>query len=642
MANYIKIIRDYVELSKANYALMLNGEWGNGKTYFLQNVVIPFLKEMGKKPVYVSLNGVKTVDEVSKQIFLSTSFFSDEKLKDIVDSKAAKYATQLAKGALSVASTLGFIDKLEHQVNYEDLINLKNDKIVLCFDDLERCKIDIIEILGFINAFVEQDDVRTIIVGNENEIKDVSIDQNNELKVIAAILAIDAKNSNDQKHSIDDIKQQLEQLFGEKKQYDFIKEKLIGKTITYKPDASLIINEMIKEYSVISSDYFNFLTEHKEKIIFIFNKSERKNLRIIKHSLSDFYKIHSLLEDKFKGSTYFDKLIHSYFLPALITSIEHKEGKISTEELNQIPSSVLNPNYSLFIKKASFYGNYFENMRDTISYNISEHINIFLATSDLDETEFLKEAQGIMEEWSKQDASSNEQTALQKLINNGLAMENHEFEMSLYEVITKVKQGEYNLRSYPYIFYHFESFDSLGLLSITIEEVINIILEGIEKSEDLGENGDFRRFFIQKKSEQYLKLELLIQEKIQQSQKNKTIDQINCFIDLLPSNPQEFITEFIKITSKPTLSAAFYLVDVEKLFDKLRSLNNSDFQQIYYMFYEIYDFGNIHDFYKQDYDNVNKLIQKLENDISNVTLVRKALYTIFINTLIDIAERLNK
>ena len=52
------------------------------------------------------------------------------------------------------------------------------------FDDLERASLDINEILGYINNFVEHDNIKVIIIANENEIEDKLNEKNLELKML--------------------------------------------------------------------------------------------------------------------------------------------------------------------------------------------------------------------------------------------------------------------------------------------------------------------------------------------------------------------------------------------------------------------------------------------------------------------------
>ena len=51
----------------------------------------------------------------------------------------------------------------------EDLLNTKD--YILIFDDLERCSINIINLLGYINFFVEHQSYKVILIANEKELK---------------------------------------------------------------------------------------------------------------------------------------------------------------------------------------------------------------------------------------------------------------------------------------------------------------------------------------------------------------------------------------------------------------------------------------------------------------------------------------
>lgn len=76
----INIILRYIDENIYNYAVMIDGEWGCGKTYFVRKTLIPAIAEYEEdKPedkkrriIYTSLYGVNSVDEISKQIILNT------------------------------------------------------------------------------------------------------------------------------------------------------------------------------------------------------------------------------------------------------------------------------------------------------------------------------------------------------------------------------------------------------------------------------------------------------------------------------------------------------------------------------------------------------------------------------------------
>ena len=65
---------------------------------------------------------------------------------------------------------------------------------LLCFDDLERANVDVIDILGYINNFVEHDHIKTIIICNEKELSTKLKSSNLEMKTFIATYLLDKEN----------------------------------------------------------------------------------------------------------------------------------------------------------------------------------------------------------------------------------------------------------------------------------------------------------------------------------------------------------------------------------------------------------------------------------------------------------------
>lgn len=61
-------IMSYVKNRIYNYAVLIDGDWGTGKTYFIQKSIIPTLEGSGYMPIYISLYGVNSTDTVSQKI----------------------------------------------------------------------------------------------------------------------------------------------------------------------------------------------------------------------------------------------------------------------------------------------------------------------------------------------------------------------------------------------------------------------------------------------------------------------------------------------------------------------------------------------------------------------------------------------
>ena len=44
-------IKRYLEEDKTHTAIMLTGEWGSGKTYYVENILVPFLQREKKNRI---------------------------------------------------------------------------------------------------------------------------------------------------------------------------------------------------------------------------------------------------------------------------------------------------------------------------------------------------------------------------------------------------------------------------------------------------------------------------------------------------------------------------------------------------------------------------------------------------------------
>lgn len=62
-------IHHYITEDKTNSALMLTGPWGSGKTYYINNVLKPYLKAESINCYTISLYGLNNVLDISKYLF---------------------------------------------------------------------------------------------------------------------------------------------------------------------------------------------------------------------------------------------------------------------------------------------------------------------------------------------------------------------------------------------------------------------------------------------------------------------------------------------------------------------------------------------------------------------------------------------
>lgn len=118
--------------------VMLDGSWGEGKTYFTNHTLIPELKEQGHSCVFFSLTGLSSINDFKDRL-LSYSYIRNE-----VDSDAGKSISTIFTSILSqfggenggtVASILSGASGLVK----ESMLSRLSDRVII-IDDLDRVK----------------------------------------------------------------------------------------------------------------------------------------------------------------------------------------------------------------------------------------------------------------------------------------------------------------------------------------------------------------------------------------------------------------------------------------------------------------------------------------------------------------------
>lgn len=301
----------YTALTAPHYAVLLIGKWGIGKTFFItrymekispkqqdesdtknkksgkmstitRRVSKMFSKQKDKsekipKIIKISLNGVQTKNEIDDMII--------KEFHPFMKNKSAKLTGKIFSFILK--SQNFDIDSLEKN----DFFNIYHPESIYIFDDLERCCMPIEASLGYINSFVENNNCKVIIIGNEEEI---------------------ARYADKQ----------------EKPSYDFIKEKVIGKTLRMMPETENALNYFLEQLQ--NKEGMEFLKSQRDLIIQMYQISELDNLRILQQSLNDFERLYAYLEDKHKKHEVFMKDLVILFF---VFSFEIKAGHFCCRDL---------------------------------------------------------------------------------------------------------------------------------------------------------------------------------------------------------------------------------------------------------------------------------------------------------------------
>ncbi|ATF92062.1 P-loop NTPase fold protein [Cedecea neteri] len=288
----------YLNTSTPEYAFMITGGWGAGKTHFIESFIKEYNKtavnnKSGNRIIKISLFGFKTTSSIDEMIFQS--------LHPLLGHRYTKLAGNILKGALKLGCKIDIngdstpdidINASLDKVKFSDIFSTNTDsgEIIIALDDLERTDIPLKEILGYVNYLVEISKVKVILIANEK------------------ILYEKDKSHEDKTKDV----------------YSKFKEKVIGKTFQIKHNVDTVLDGFLDESECES------LKRHKDVIKNIYIRSEDTNLRKLKQSILDFgYITNFINEEQLKNEDYSPLLIRVFFA----LSLEMKSGELSESEL---------------------------------------------------------------------------------------------------------------------------------------------------------------------------------------------------------------------------------------------------------------------------------------------------------------------
>ena len=278
-------ILHYLKEDRTKSAIMLTADWGTGKSYYIQNELIPFLgkEENGSYScVVVSLYGLKSVEEISKSLYLESRMkFLPKGSEGYATGKFA--VKTVVKG---ITSFLGVdLSKTEEELQelYQS-VDLSGKLIIL--EDIERSGINILEVLGYINNLVEQDEVKVLLVVNEDEILKYHDSEPDKYG---------------QTHKIPDENTVI---------YLETKEKTVGDTISYFGDIKTAISNLILSFGNEILNRFSVEGQIND-IITMMTLRDNFNLRTFLFAcqkVSDIYNKLGIIEDETAQTIFFSVL----------------------------------------------------------------------------------------------------------------------------------------------------------------------------------------------------------------------------------------------------------------------------------------------------------------------------------------------
>ncbi|MFR0898367.1 MAG: P-loop NTPase fold protein [Anaerobutyricum sp.] len=319
------VIEEYLRDSKAEYAVMIDGDWGSGKTYFLTHSLTDIIEKLDeendeqRRYAYVSLYGVKSTSEVSKEIMFQ--YLGNKKSNKF---KVASNILTASLGAFNIDFT-----------KVEEILQMNISNWIICFDDLERCCFSINEMLGYINQLVEHNNCKVIVLANEKEIGKITLNSNLESKYQVVLSGRkyefekkDCAQTSEPNEEIDmkTLKKETENLFNEDILYGSIKEKVIGLKINYEPQMVEVYDSIISDF-VKDSGFYEYLKKNRARILNYFKEENCNNLRTLISVLKSIKKVYEeMVKDSYNTDPYFERIMNEFVKYIALFTIYYKKG----------------------------------------------------------------------------------------------------------------------------------------------------------------------------------------------------------------------------------------------------------------------------------------------------------------------------
>lgn len=331
-----KAIKNYIEEKNTDYAIMIRGQWGVGKTFFVKNNLMTDKKN---KYLYKSVSGISNIEEFIKKInielFLLTN--NDKKIKKMILNTKVGYIADIIDLLPYINKSKNILKNFFEKIQ-NNLLNKNNnfENTILVIDDLERLS-DTIYIKDLLYRIYTQfitKGLKVIFVSNEEAIID---DMNNE--------------------KVND--------------YNIIKEKIIRYTIDISSNFTTVINNILleKQYKFINDK------EHINELISLCTNSKHPNIRTFLQYLELSKKLNDIISNELVEK-------HMYILLEFVL-IEINSGK--KDKLKNYIEKYKLETFNLNIenmeddKDYKYFKNYINNIFYTLMYtditNITDIIN---------------------------------------------------------------------------------------------------------------------------------------------------------------------------------------------------------------------------------------------------------------------------
>ena len=244
----LSVIKDYIQNRNINQALMITGEWGCGKSYFVKKSVKEYLRKNGildnRNYIVFSLYGINNLADFKTSFYDKIFIYQylgesnkARKTKNICERLFNSVSSTIDTSAIGVPVKIN----LAELIHKSDLVQL--ERCIFVFDDIERCELSATELWGFINKLTENRGIPVITVANESKILEKDSDK-----------------------------------------YKTEKEKTVYCTLAFSYEIANIFDELVNEYE--EKDIREYVSSNKEIILEEISRRHPNNIRTLKFVLA--------------------------------------------------------------------------------------------------------------------------------------------------------------------------------------------------------------------------------------------------------------------------------------------------------------------------------------------------------------------
>lgn len=228
-------IDDYLSQDCPEYAILLSGPWGVGKSFQVKQCID------SPDALFVSLFGIRSTEEAHGAV-LAQLFSTIDTFKKYLGDTDSSVINSMYFGVFSAAKSIA-----NHWLS-----NQISKKHIIIFDDLERCEMTIKEMMSVFSRYLDAYHCRVILIASEDDFND----------------------------ELDD--------------FQNAKEKIVGRTYQVESQTEQAYCSFSSQFQC--SNEVNFLNQHKTLILSIFSLSDCHSLRVLRQMLFGLVKLFHCLD----------------------------------------------------------------------------------------------------------------------------------------------------------------------------------------------------------------------------------------------------------------------------------------------------------------------------------------------------------